>query len=179
MGNELQWYCLRTKPKHERLASASLRSEAGVEVFCPFLRFERARSTGRVWVVEAMFPNYIFVRFDYLAQFRQVKSCRGVMKIVAFGGVPVVVPPGIVSDLRAAVSDEETIVIEPGVEVGEEVNLVAGPFRGLRAMVTRLMPARERVAVLLEVLGMEREVEVAASSIMPDIEHPMVRRTSS
>jgi len=176
MGTDFQWYCLRTKPKNERLAAASLRAELGLEVFCPFLRFERARRTGRAWVVEAMFPNYIFVRFDYPTQFRQVKSSRGVMKIVGFGGAPVVVAAEIIMELRSAVSDEETIVIESGLEVGEEVNLVTGPFRGLRAMVTRLMPARQRVAVLLEVLGMEREVEVAVSAVMSDVEHPMLNR---
>ncbi len=44
---ELQWYCIRTKPKMERLTSNLLRTEVGIEVFCPFIRFERARRTGR------------------------------------------------------------------------------------------------------------------------------------
>jgi transcriptional antiterminator RfaH len=74
------------------------------------------------------------------------------------------------------VKDEETIVIETGIEVGEEVNLIAGPFKGLKAMVTKVMPARQRVAVLLEVLGMEREVEIAANDLLPDIDHPLVSK---
>ena len=83
--------------------------------------------------------------------------------------------PEIISELRKAVQDRETIVIQPGIEVGEEVNVVAGPFRGLRAVVSRVMPARERVAVLLEVLGMEREVEVSFDTVIVDIPHPMTR----
>lgn len=175
MNDELQWYCLRAKPKTERITSGLLRAEAGIEVFCPFIRFERARRSGRLWVTEAMFPGYVFARFIYLTQFRQVQASRGVMKIVNFGGPPAIVPDQIISDLRQSVKDEETVVIEPTVQVGEEVNVVEGPFRGIKAVVSRLMPGRERVALLLEVLGMEREVEVGLKSVLPDIPHPMAR----
>jgi len=175
MTDDLLWFCVRAKPKTERLTSQLLRTEAGIEVFCPFVRFERARRSGRLWVTEAMFPGYLFARFCYVSQHRLVRATHGVSTIVAFGGAPVVVPTPIVDELRASVRDEETIVIESGIEIGEEVQVVSGPFQGVRAMVTRVLPARERVAILLEVLGMEREVEVAVSTLLPDISHPMVR----
>lgn len=175
MTDDLLWFCVRAKPKTERMTSRLLRTEAGIEVFCPFVRFERARRSGRLWVTEAMFPGYLFARFCYVSQYRLVRATHGVAKIVGFGGEPSVVPDSIVQDLRASVKDEETVVIESGVEIGEEVNVVSGPFQGVRAVVTKVMPARERVAILLEILGMEREVEVAVSTILPDISHPMVR----
>lgn len=175
MNDDLHWFCLRTKPKTERITSTLLRAEVGIEVFCPFLRFERARRSGRVWVTEAMFPGYLFARFRYQTQFRQIQATRGVMTIVSFGGAPSVVSEGIVHELRGLVKDEETVLIEPTVEIGEEVNVVDGPFRGIKAVVSRVMPGRERVALLLEVLGMEREVEVGLKSVLPDIPHPMAR----
>ena len=175
MNDDLQWYCLRAKPKTERITSRMLRAEVDIEVFCPLLRFERARRSGRLWVTEAMFPGYLFAQFRYQTQFRQVQATRGVMKIVSFGGAPTVVSREIIHELRSLVQDEETVVIEPSVEVGEEVNVVTGPFRGLKAIVSRVIPGRERVALLLEVLGMEREVEVGLESVLPDIPHPMAR----
>lgn len=176
MSDETHWYCVRTKPKNERLTSQLLRHEVGLEVFCPFIRFERARRTGRMWVTEAMFPGYVFARFDYAAHHRHIKAIGGVTGVVTFGVNPAIVDDRIVQDLRAEVSDEETIKIEPSVETGDEVNVIAGPFRGLRAVVSRVMPARERVAVLLEVLGMEREVEVAREAVLPDVPHPMAKQ---
>jgi len=157
------------------MTSRLLRSEVGIEVFCPFVRFERARRSGKLWVTEAMFPGYLFARFRYVTQHRQLRATHGVTNVVSFGGAPSVVPDTIVRDLRASVQDEETVVIESGVEIGEEVNIVSGPFQGVRAVITKVLPARERVAILLEVLGMEREVEVAVDTISPDISHPMVR----
>ncbi len=179
MTEEPQWYCLRAKPKNEHITSQLLRNDAGMEVFCPFLRFERARQGGRAWVTEAMFPGYLFAKFDHAAQNRLVRATRGVITVVGFGGVPAIVPEEIIHELRNSVRDEETIVIESGVEPGEEVNVIAGPFRGLKALVARVIPARERVALLLEVLGMEREVEVSIKTILPDIPHPMIRSERS
>ncbi len=61
-------------------------------------------------------------------------------------------------DLRSAVKDEETIVIETGIEVGEEVNLDRRDLsKGSVRWSQQVMPARQRVAVLLEVFGMERK----------------------
>jgi len=178
MSDDLQWFCLHTKPRSERSTSQFLRSETGIEVFCPFIRFERARRSGRVWVTEAMFPGYVFARFFYAAQHRQIKAARGVVKIVSFGDIPSIVPGLIIDELRSSVQDEETIVLNSGIKAGEEINVVEGPFRGLRAVVSRVMPGRERIAVLLEVLGMEREVEVSVSAVLPDVPHPLIRSQS-
>jgi len=178
MNDDTLWYCLHTRPKTERLTSQYLRSEIGVEVFCPFIRFERARRSGRTWVTEAMFPSYMFARFAFALQHRQIQAARGVIKIVSFGDIPSVVPRTIIEELRLSIQDEETVLLNSGIETGEEVNVVEGPFRGLRAVVSRVMPARERVALLLELLGMEREVEVALSAVLPDVSHPLIRPNS-
>ncbi len=173
---ELQWYCIKTRPRQERGAKLALVADAGVEVFCPLLRFERARRSGKARVTEAMFPGYLFARFHYETQHRLVATTNGVSTIVSFGGRPALVSEAIIDELRSSVSEEETVEIPSMVSVGEEVQVVDGPFQGIRAVVTSLMPARARVTVLLELLGMEREVEVAAAAVLPDVKHPMAPR---
>ena len=173
---DVHWYCVKARPRQERSAKAALASEAGIEVFCPMLRFERARKSGRVRVVEAMFPGYLFARFCYAEKRRLVGSINGVSTIVSFGGIPAIVPEAIIGELRASVADGEMIEIPSSLSVGEEVQVVEGPFQGIRAIVTAMMPARARVTVLLELLGMEREVEVAEKSVLPDVIHPMAPR---
>ena len=54
-----------------------------------------------------------------------MRATRGVVKIVSFGELPARVAPEIINELRNAVQDQETIVIQPGIEVGEEVNVIA------------------------------------------------------
>jgi transcriptional antiterminator RfaH len=172
----LNWYCVKARPRQEQTAKTALINEAGIEVFCPMLRFERARKSGRVRVLEAMFPGYLFARFRYGEQYRLVRSINGVSTIVSFGGIPSIVPEAIIGELRASVADGETIEIPTVLSIGEEVQVVAGPFRGIRAIVTSVLPARERVTVLLELLGMEREVEISEKAVLPYVAHPMAPR---
>lgn len=173
MQNTLPWYCVKTRPRQEQVVKRKLQTNLGIEVFCPLLRFERARRSGRVRVVEAMFPGYLFAKFSHEAQHRRVATTNGVSALVAFGGVPAVVPEEVIQELRMAVADGEIIEISPAVQVGEEVQVLEGPFRGIRALVTQVLPARARITVLLELLGMEREVEVGEQSVIPNVRHPL------
>ncbi len=170
------WYCLKARPRQERTAKSTLIHDLDIEVFCPLLRFERARRSGRVKVSEAMFPGYLFARFDYEQLYRQVRTTRGISTIVSFGAGPVIVPNTIISELREAVSEGETIEIPTAIHIGEEVRILDGPFQGIQAVVTNVLPARERVTVLLELLGMEREVEIAEKAVIPNIPHPLASR---
>lgn len=177
-SDEPLWFCVKTQPKHEKLAAQLLRSRVGLEVFSPVLRFQRATVTGRKWFEEALFPGYIFGRFPFRTHYRLVASSMGVTKIVGFGGQPAVVDAGVIEDLRMFVQDNETIEILPQIVPGDEVTVLDGPFRGLRAVVTRIMPAKERVAVLLDLLGTQREVEVTAARVVPGKVHPLSGRAA-
>jgi transcription antitermination factor NusG len=48
------------------------------------------------------------------------------------------------------------------------VQVAAGTLRGLRAVVLRVMPSRERVAVLMEFLGQQTMIELGADSIIKE-----------
>lgn len=175
-STDLLWFCLRTQPRHEKLAAQFLRSHVKLEVFSPTVRYQRATITGKKWFEEALFPCYIFGRFPYRTHYRLVASAMGVTKIVGFGGLPSVVDDRVIAELREFVRDNEIIEIEPDIQPGDEVTVLDGPFQGLRAVVTRIMPAKERVAVLLDLLGTQREVEVTAQRVIPGKVHPLSGR---
>jgi len=176
LSEELLWYCVKTKPKQEGIATRLLRGELDLEVFCPKIRFKRARSTGVAWVTEAMFPGYLFVRFVYPELHRRIAATSGVAKTLAFGGYPVVIEESIISDLRRHIADGETVEISSEIKEGEEIKVIEGPFLGVRALVTRVLPSRERVAILLNMLGQEREIEVSAEAVLPDVRHPLKQK---
>lgn len=167
------WYCVRTKPRQEGLATRLLRAELGIEVFSPRVRFRRARTKGVTRVNEAMFPGYLFARFAYPELYRRVAATSGVTRTLAFGGRPAVLDASIIADLRSHVSKGETVDISSDVGEGAEVKVVEGPFLGVRALVTRVLPSRERIAILMDMLGQEREIEVARESVLPDVRHPL------
>lgn len=172
-NNDLLWYCIKVRPKQERVTARSLRTDVHLEVFAPSLRFQRSRGKGKMWVTEALFPGYVFARFHFPDAIRHVRATRGVSNVVGFGGVPSVLPDTVIADLRVFVAEEETVTVQADVAPGDEVSLVSGVFSGIRAVVTRVLPARQRIAILLELLGGVREIEVSIADILLDRVHPL------
>ena len=164
----MEWHCVRTAPRQEGRVAARLRIEDRLEVFSPRIRFRRSRMGQRIWATEALFPGYVFARFDYFEQHRKIRAIPGVSSVLVFGDRPATLADEVVATLRESIgSDEEVLQLDATAEPMSEVMIVDGPLRGLQLLVTRVMPARQRLAVLLEILGMQREVEVSAASTIP------------
>jgi transcriptional antiterminator RfaH len=164
-SDEAKWYCLRSQPKHEHIAAARLRQCEGIEVFCPRVKIQRSTRRGLVWFTEALFPNYLFARFERQRWQTLVRYSPGISGIVHFGDHMPEVPEGALSELRAFMQDAELKVVTFTVEPGDDVEIVEGPFRGQAGVVRQILPARERVKVLLEVLGGVTEVDLQLTSI--------------
>jgi transcriptional antiterminator RfaH len=162
---ELHWYCVRSQPKHEHIAAAQLRQLENVEVFCPRLRFKRTTRRGLVWAIEALFPNYLFARFVMYDSKSAVMYGRGVSTILRFGGKHPVIADHVIQSLRELMANEEMRVVERELKTGDNVQIVSGPFQGQEGVVHRMVPGRERVRILLEVLGGTREAEVELKAL--------------
>ena len=161
------WFCLRTQPKHEHLAATALRRHMEIKCFSPRVRFRKPTRRGAVWFVEAMFPGYVFAEFHFATQHRQVEYSSGVQGVVRFGDQFATVDPALVESLQEKAGDDEMVTYNPEIEVGQSVQIAEGPFQGVEALVTRLLPARERIRVLLEFLGRSVEMEVSKPKVLP------------
>jgi transcriptional antiterminator RfaH len=159
------WYCVRTKPKHEHIAAANLARQAGLEIFCPRLRVERSTRRGIVRVLEPLFPCYLFVRCVLEEKLDDMRYANGVGSLVNFGGLIPRVPEEVVEGLRAYFANEEVVLVRDELQPGAEVVVAEGAFEGMRASVLRVLPARQRVQVLLEILGRPTAVEVGRACV--------------
>jgi transcriptional antiterminator RfaH len=161
------WFCLRAQPKREHIAAACLRQTCEVEIFCPRLRFRKLTSRGAVWFIEAMFPGYLFARFDYANCHRRVKQGPGISGFVKFGERLALLPEALVNEIKRQTAGDEVVEINPALEPGSTVQVAHGPFHGLEAVVTRLIPARDRVEILIEWMGRNLYAEASASHLLP------------
>ncbi len=162
------WYCLRSQPKHEHLAAMHLRKMEQVQVFLPRVRFRRATRKSLVWVTEALFPCYLFAQFHWQTQIRQVQSAPGVSGVVHFGDQWPTISDEIMAEMRASIGATDLFTISPELSPGDVVQIAGGTLRGLHAVVSRVMPSQERVAVLMELLGQQTLIELAASSLVKE-----------
>jgi transcriptional antiterminator RfaH len=167
LGDDPMWFCLRAEPKREHLAATALRRRFAIECLSPRLRFRKLTRRGPIWFVEAMFPGYVFAKFAYSSLYRAVESSHGVRGILRFGKRLAVVPENTVMALQAKSGADEIVTVDSSLKIGQPVQFIEGPFEGLEVVITQVLPARERIRVLLEFLGRSMEMEVPAGKVFP------------
>jgi transcriptional antiterminator RfaH len=161
-GSSALWFCLRSQPKHEHIAAAHLRHDSTIEVYLPRIRFKRATLQGSVWATEALFPGYLFARFDWHTSLRRVQGARGVRGVVHFGERWPAIPEAIIRELQLTIGATGLHTVPEIFGPGDEVKITGGAMRGLRAVVAhrQVLPGRERIAVLMEFLGRQTLIEL-------------------
>jgi transcriptional antiterminator RfaH len=138
----LQWYVINTKPKKESQVER-LFTEGGFTIYCPkYLREKR---------VSPFFPGYTFLRFDFPEQFQMVKYTRGVKRVVGTDDGPTPIPEEIVQGIKARERDGLVVFEKYGQEpaVGDEIEVVEGPLKGLKGIFRKEVGDSERVMILL------------------------------
>jgi transcriptional antiterminator RfaH len=160
-----EWYCARTKPKHEHIAAANVARRLGLEVFHPRVRLERATRRGVVRVVEPLFPCYIFIRCVLENCCDDIRHVTGISSLVHFGHKIPAVPEAAIAELKECFESEDTMVVEDGVIPGVEVQIADGVFMGFSGRVVRALSAGQRVQILLDFLGRVTLAEVDRKSL--------------
>jgi transcriptional antiterminator RfaH len=164
------WFCVRTKPKTEHIAARNLLAYAKLsEVFCPRIRYEKSTKRGKSWFVEALFPGYIFAKFDLSRELRTVNATPNVTGVLRFADKYPTIGDDLVEALRSEFPEEEGAIriLESSIKEGDEVMIDDGVLKGYTTTVSRISLNGDRVAVLMDWLGQEREVEVSADSVSP------------
>ncbi|MDP0499565.1 MAG: transcription termination/antitermination NusG family protein [Verrucomicrobiota bacterium JB022] len=161
------WYVVQAQPKREHLAAQLLRLQAGVPTFCPRLAYLKHTARGKVRFVEALFPGYLFVWIERMPEvYRQLKAIKGVRDLVAYGDAVPRMPEHVIKQLQAQIQgDQPAEMDEPVLVAGERVIVLDGPFKGFEAVVNSVLPAQERVAVLLDFLGQPQTIEFARDDL--------------
>lgn len=171
LHEDAAWYCVRTKPKQEHLAAKSLAQLEEVRSFCPRLRYRKATRRGKIWWVEAMFPGYVFAFFSRPAHERDVVHTHGVMKLLKFGDYVPEIPADFIAELIAQMQgqeegDRDMLTVEPKINKGDEVEIAHGALQGFQGTVVQVLPAHERVRLLVEFLGKPQVIETDLFSLL-------------
>lgn len=167
---ERAWFCVRTRPKSEHIAAAHLRELEHVDVFNPRIRFKRPRGRHKMWVTEALFPGYVFAKFNWRDFLKAVHYTNGVTGVVHFGEQWPIIDDEVIVEWQASLGEEELAVCEELPEPGEDVVITTGAFKGLLAQVVQVSSAQRRIAVLMEFLGQQVRLELKADQFnRPDV----------
>ena len=118
-------------------------------------------------VAAPLFPRYLFVSVDMSVQrWRSIYSTVGVSRLVCNGDDPTPVPNGIVDGLKNREDANGLIKLDsrPPFRVGETIRVLDGAFSSCLGLFEG-MAERERIAILLDLLGRKVRVVLDADLV--------------
>lgn len=145
------WFVLNTKPKKE-FQVEKLFTEGGISVYNPKYLHEKR--------IKTFFPGYEFVFFDYPAQYQLVRYTRGVKRVVGHREGPIPIPEEIIREIKSREVNGLIELYKYGEEpeVGDEIEVMEGPLKGLKGVFKREIPERERVIILLNYVSYQGQL---------------------
>jgi transcriptional antiterminator RfaH len=155
------WACARLEPRREAVAEHFL-TLAGYEVYIPRIRERRIRSGRRLETLAPLFPSYAFV--GIANGWHTVRWSIGVIALIMSGDRPAVVADRIIDEIRSREIRGTVVLPERELVPGARVRVLAGPFRDQLAIFAGMRP-RERVEVLLSLLGGQQRVTLPSGAV--------------
>jgi transcriptional antiterminator RfaH len=161
-----RWYVVQTQPHAEAKAAAHL-ARQGFATYLPHY-LKRRRHARRIETVAApLFPRYMFVAVDMAVQrWRAIQSTIGVSHLVSHGGSPAAIAASIIDALKAREDEQGFVRIErrPQFAPGDRIRILDGVFATCLGLFEGVAD-RERVAILLDLLGRKVRVTLDADTV--------------
>jgi len=156
------WACAQTAPQREAAAQHFL-GLAGYRSYLPRLRLVRPRQGRKVETRPPLFPGYLFVWI--VEGWWAARWCPHVVRLIAAGDGPAHVSAAVVDEIKSREVNGLIELSKPsGLRRGERVRILRGPFTGHLAIFADMKP-RQRVEILLQLLGAVQRVELARDDI--------------
>ena len=155
----MRWYVAQTHPHAETKASLHLRRQ-GFDVYLPRYLKQRRHARRVEKIAAPLFPSYLFVTIDMATQrWLSIDSTFGVTRLVRVGDRPAPVPQSVIDALKGRENSAGIVQLDrrPRFLPGDKIRVVGGAFCDCYGLYEG-MSARERVAILLDLLG--RKVRV-------------------
>ncbi len=160
-GRMERWFVVCCKPRQELVAQENLLRQ-GFYVYLPRIKVKKRCRGKWIDVVEVLFPRYIFIRIDPVKNsIAPVRSTRGVVGLVRFGGQPAVLADEVIGALLQREDPDSSLHQEsrPLFCAGEAVKVLEGSLAGMEGIFVQ-EDGEKRVIVLLELLGKANKVRV-------------------
>ena len=160
--DKARWFAVFCKPRQEGVAEENLLRQ-GFRVYLPRIRIRHRRRAQWIYSVEVLFPRYLFVRFDpERRSAAPVRSTRGAVGLVRFGGEPALVPDAVMNALMQREDSASGLHQDdcPPFRAGDPIRVVDGLLAGMDGIFTQ-QDGERRVIVLLDLLGKANRVTVS------------------
>ena len=162
--DELQWYAIRTRSRHEKRVHEQL-SGRGVEPFLPLVTRISRWKDRRKKIQIPLFSGYCFARFA-LAQKLHVLKAVGVVGIVGINGHAEPLQEGEIEAIQRLVASPLRYDPYPYLKEGMWVEVIRGPLMGVKGILVRKEP-RDRLVLTVNLIRQAASVEIDTADVAP------------
>jgi transcription antitermination factor NusG len=164
-----RWYAVYTRSRHEKKVYQQLVPKIE-EVFLPLVRVWSRRKDRRTKYDKPLLPGYLFFREVLSPATRlSVLETFGVVRILSSKAgeqaLPEPIPDEQMESLRILVAARREIRPCDYLSVGEEVEVVAGPFMGACGKLARINPRSNRLVVSIDLVNQAVAVDIDVADV--------------
>jgi transcription antitermination factor NusG len=171
----LKWYALHVHARKEQLVASQLQTR-NLECFLPTYKSLRKWSDRTKEIQQALFPGYVFCRFDYENR-QPVVMTTGVTQVVGTGKVAIPIADSEIEALQVAVSSGIPAQPWPYLRTGEYVQVNYGHLAGLQGILVNFK-GNHRVVLSVTLLQRSLALEVELDWLSP-VAEPGQQRTAA
>ena len=151
-----------TRARHENRVLDQLQRK-DLEAFLPKVaRWSRWKDRKKR-IEWPLFPGYCFVKIDP-HETLPVLKCTGVVSLISSNGRPAPIPDLEIESIRTLVDSELSYDPCPLVKIGQMVQVVSGPLRGVVGRLTR-KGQHARLVLSVDLIGQGVAVELDAADV--------------
>jgi transcription antitermination factor NusG len=164
--DELHWYAIRTRSRHEKIVSEQLQKQ-GMESFLPLVKSVR-QWTDRTKEVELpVFSGYSFVRMVFSPAARlRVLQTHGVAGFVGIHNFGTAIPDAEMQHVRTLVASSVAFEEHPFLRVGQRVRIKGGSLDGVEGILSA-KEETETLVVSVELIQRSLSVRICGYAVEP------------
>ena len=157
------WYAIYVKSRHEQCIHKTLQNQ-GIESSLPLRSVIRQWSDRKKKIEVPIFRGYVFVNINIQNEKLGVLQTDGVIKFVSFGSKIITIPQEQMYWLDRLLSFSSNIEYEREFPVGSDVEVIFGPFKGMKGRVKQ-KNSKTRLVVWINGIIQGISVEIAPENL--------------
>lgn len=151
------WFAIYTRPRFERKVAQDL-DEKGISSYVPTRTVERFWSDRRKLIQEPLFPSYVLVYANSKERYWSLQT-DGAVRMVCFNGQPARIPDQQIEVIRRMLNHGYDPEPHEYLQVGDKVEVTAGPLLGVKGFVSEHR-GRRRFVISIDVIRQSIAIEV-------------------
>ena len=169
-SDQAKWYVVHTYTGYENRVCDKIRSMIEneqnpdiVDVTVPTEEYVEIKNDQKKVKTRKLFPGYVMVKMNITNKsWYIIRNTQGVTGFVGPDRKPV---PLTNAEVRKFGVTDEKVVIDLDIAIGDDVNIIAGPFKDFVGKVTEIDKEKQTIKAFVDIFGRDTSIDLEFSDI--------------